>query len=151
MHVCHFTDIKSVYVFALQKFSSGRSSTRSLGQEPFTRSRFLMAEFLAKGQFRGQYIYKCHLEYGPVILIWFYFISVVHICDSCTSSAVCQYLTDSSSLKARWVYALVRSVCGERFLGTILATSTDHKAWERRHQTISPGLHEWFEESGWNV
>ena len=104
---------------------------RLVGHVPF------MAEFVSKRQYREQYLYECHLEYGPVVLIWLYIFPLVFICDS---SAARMFLNDSSHPKPRWPYTLLRSVCGARFLGEGLVTTTDQESRERRHQAISPGF-----------
>jgi len=79
-----------------------------------------------------------HIEYGKILVIWFWHIPVLLVADS---KLIKDIFIVRKLPKEAVSYEVLAHVYGQRFLGTGLVTNLDDESWKKRRDILNPAFH----------
>lgn len=90
---------------------------------------------------QGKPFHTWHLElyhqHGDIFILWMMHRESIYVCHP---DAVREVLLNPLHPKSPVVYKKSFAIYGQRFLGSGLASNTDHGDWHRRHNVIAPAF-----------
>jgi len=79
-----------------------------------------------------------HIEYGKILVVWFWHVPVLLVADS---EMVKDIYIVKNLPKEEVSYEVLARLFGQRFLGTGLVTNVDNESWKKRRVILNPAFH----------